>query len=169
MNVNKISLAVAVICLSIAGTSYAADSTSTTAIVNANSSTPAETKAPLSQSTTSVQKNLTRDADSKGLNNASNRLESNQDKIEARKAERAEKRLTKAEKAELKKADKAADKTEDAAEHSEKHADKAERAEKRTDKAERTEKAERVEKTERVEKAERPQKVERPEKTGPGR
>lgn len=87
MNKTKISLAVAVIFLSITGASYAADSTSTT-----------ETKTPLSQSTTSVQKNLTRDADSKGLSNASNRLETNQNKIKAHKSLRAEKRLSKSDK-----------------------------------------------------------------------
>ena len=85
----KISIAVALVCLGIAGSSYAADAattttTSTTATGTTGTTTSiTATKTPLSQSTISVQKNLTRDADSKGLTNASNRLEANQDKIEA--------------------------------------------------------------------------------------
>jgi hypothetical protein len=129
MNKTQLSVSLAALFLGASGMVFAADTTTTTTI-----------KEPLTQSATSVEKNITRDSDSKGLNNATTHLETNQDKIEARKAARAEKRLDKA-----------------------KRAEKLEKAEK-VEKVERVEKAERPEKVERVEKAERPEKVERVEK-----
>ena len=72
MNKTKISALLAAICLGSSSLVFAADITATT-------------KEPLSQSITSVEKNLTRDVDSKGLNNALNRLETNQDRLEAKK------------------------------------------------------------------------------------
>ncbi len=129
MNKTQIAVSIAALFLGASSMVFAADT--------------ATTKEPLAQSTTSVDKNLTRDSDSKGLNNASTRLEANQDKIEAKKAARAEKRLDKAKRAEkLEKAKKAED----------------------TEKAEKVQKAEKVEKAERPEKAERVEKAERPEK-----
>lgn len=41
---------------------------------------------PLTQGTTSVDKNLKRDPDNKGLQNADQRLQTNQNRLEARKA-----------------------------------------------------------------------------------
>jgi hypothetical protein len=138
MNKTQLSVSLAALFLGASGMVFAADTTTTTTI-----------KEPLTQSATSVEKNITRDSDSKGLNNASTHLETNQDKIEARKAARAEKRLDKAKRAEkLEKAEKA---------------EKVEKVE-RVEKAERPEKVERVEKAERPEKVERVEKVERPEK-----
>jgi hypothetical protein len=135
MNKTQLSVSLAALFLGASGMVFAADTTTTTTI-----------KEPLTQSATSVEKNITRDSDSKGLNNASTHLETNQDKIEARKAARAEKRLDKAKRAEK--------------------LEKAEKVEKveRVEKAERPEKVERVEKVERPEKVERVEKVERPEK-----
>ena len=135
MNKTQIAVSIAALFLGASSMVFAADT--------------ATTKEPLAQSSTSVEKNVTRDPDSKGLNNASNRLEANQDKIEAKRAAKAQRRLEKAKKAE---------KIEEA-----KKAEKIEKAEK-AEKAEKMEKAERPEKVERVEKAERPEKVDRPEK-----
>ena len=96
MNKTQISVSLAALFLGASSLVFAADT--------------ATTKEPLAQSTTSVEKNLTRDSDSKGLNNASTRLETNQDRIEAKKAARAAK-LEKAKHAEklekVKKAEKA--------------------------------------------------------------
>ena len=138
MNKTQVSVSIAAIFLGASSIVFAADT--------------ATTKEPLAQSSTSVEKNVTRDPDSKGLNNASNRLEANQDKIEAKRAAKAERRLEKAKKAEkLEKAEKA------------EKMEKAEKVEK-MEKAERPEKVERVEKAERPEKVERVEKVDRPEK-----
>ena len=141
MNKTQVSVSIAAIFLGASSIVFAADT--------------ATTKEPLAQSSTSVEKNVTRDPDSKGLNNASNRLEANQDKIEAKRAAKAERRLEKAKKAEKMEEAKKAEKIE--------KAEKAEKMEK-AEKVEKMEKAERPEKVERVEKAERPEKVERVEK-----
>ena len=141
MNKTQVSVSIAAIFLGASSMVFAADT--------------ATTKEPLAQSSTSVEKNVTRDPDSKGLNNASNRLEANQDKIEAKRAAKAERRLEKAKKAEKMEEAKKAEKIE--------KAEKAEKMEK-AEKVEKMEKAERPEKVERVEKAERPEKVDRPEK-----
>lgn len=85
MNHTKTSILVAILSLAAFHLAYAADDV--------------DTKAPLSQSTQSVNKNLTRDPDSKGLTNASKRLEANEDKIEAHKDEMKDK-ATRAEKVE---------------------------------------------------------------------
>ncbi|WP_124949612.1 hypothetical protein [Sulfuriferula thiophila] len=145
MNKIKITVAVTTIFLGFSGLSHGADTTTE--------------KTPLSQSTISVDKNLIRDSDSKGLTNASTRLETNQDRIEAQQTVRSAKRLDKA-----KRTDKTAYKAELKAE-------KAARADKvvHIDKAVRVEKAERIEKTERPDKVERPEKIERPERSAPGR
>ena len=123
MNKTQVSVSIAAIFLGASSIVFAADTATTST-----------TKEPLAQSSTSVEKNVTRDPDSKGLNNASNRLEANQDKIEAKRAAKAERRLEKAKKAE------------------------------KMEKAKKAEKIEKVEKIEKMEKAERPEKVERPEK-----
>ena len=130
MNKTQLSASIAALFLGVSSMVFAADTTTT--------------KEPLAQSSTSVGNNVTRDSDSKGLNNAAARLETNQDKIEARKAARAERRLDRSKRNE--KLEKA------------KKAEKVERAEKmeKMDKAERVEKTERPEK---IEKAERPEKV----------
>ena len=138
MNKTQVSVSIAALFLGASSIVFAADT--------------ATTKEPLAQSSTSVEKNVTRDPDSKGLNNASNRLEANQDKIEAKRAAKAERRLEKAKKAEKMEEAKKAEKME-----------KAEKVEK-MEKAERPEKVERVEKAERPEKVERVEKVDRPEK-----
>ena len=153
MNKTQVSVSIAAIFLGASSIVFAADTATTST-----------TKEPLAQSSTSVEKNVTRDPDSKGLNNASNRLEANQDKIEAKRAAKAERRLEKAKKAEKMEEAKKAEKMEKAekAEKMEK-AEKAEKIEK-AEKVEKMEKAERPEKVERVEKAERPEKVERVEK-----
>ena len=133
MNKTQVSVSIAAIFLGASSIVLAADT--------------ATSKEPLAQSSTSVEKNVTRDPSSKGLNNASNRLEANQDKIEAKRAAKAERRLEKAKKAEkLEKAEKM---------------EKAEKVEKmeKMEKAERPEKIERVEKVERVERVDRPEKV----------
>ena len=144
MNKTQIAVSIAALFLGASSIVFAADTATTST-----------TKEPLAQSSTSVEKNVIRDPDSKGLNNASNRLEANQDKIEAKRAAKAERRLEKAKKAEkLEKAEKA--------EEAEK-AEKMEEAEK-AEKMEKMEKAEKMEKTERPEKVERVEKVERPEK-----
>ena len=147
MNKTQIAVSIAALFLGASSMVFAADT--------------ATTKEPLAQSSTSVEKNVTRDPDSKGLNNASNRLEANQDKIEAKRAAKAQRRLEKAKKAEKMEEAKKAEKIEKA-EKAEKM-EKAEKAEK-MEKVEKMEKAERPEKVERVEKAERPEKVDRPEK-----
>ena len=139
MNKIKITVAVTTIFLGFSGLSHGADTTTA--------------KTPLSQSTISVDKNLVRESDNKGLTNAGTRLETNQDRIEAKQAVRSTKRLDKA-KHTGKTADKAAIKAEKGA---------------RADKATHIDKAVHVEKAERIEKAERPEKVERPEKSGPSR
>ena len=144
MNKTQVSVSIAAIFLGASSIVFAADTATTST-----------TKEPLAQSSTSVEKNVTRDPDSKGLNNASNRLEANQDKIEAKRAAKAERRLEKAKKAEKMEEAKKAEKME--------KAEKAEKIEK-AEKVEKMEKAERPEKVERVEKAERPEKVERVEK-----
>ena len=144
MNKTQVSVSIAAIFLGASSIVFAADTATTST-----------TKEPLAQSSTSVEKNVTRDPDSKGLNNASNRLEANQDKIEAKRAAKAERRLEKAKKAEKMEKAKKAEKMEEA-----KTAEKMEKAEK----VEKMEKTERPEKVERVEKAERPEKVDRPEK-----
>ncbi len=141
MNKTQIAVSIAALFLGASSMVFAADT--------------ATTKEPLAQSSTSVEKNVTRDPDSKGLNNASNRLEANQDKIEAKRAAKAQRRLEKAKKAEKMEEAKKAEKIE--------KAEKAEKMEK-AEKVEKMEKAERPEKVERVEKAERPEKVDRPEK-----
>ena len=141
MNKTQIAVSIAALFLGASSMVFAADT--------------ATTKEPLAQSSTSVEKNVTRDPDSKGLNNASNRLEANQDKIEAKRAAKAQRRLEKAKKAEKMEEAKKAEKIE--------KAEKAEKMEK-AEKVEKMEKAERPEKVERVEKAERPEKVERVEK-----
>lgn len=71
MNNTRISLVVAILSLFTINASFAADEV--------------DTKTPLSQSTQSVNKNLARDPDNKGLTNASKRLETNDEKIEAHK------------------------------------------------------------------------------------
>ena len=139
MNKIKITVAVTTIFLGFSGLSHGADTTTA--------------KTPLSQSTISVDKNLIRDSDNKGLANASTRLETNQDRIEAQQATRSAKRLDT-----VKRTGKTADKT----------AIKAEKAA-RAEKAAHVEKAERIEKAERPEKVERPEKIERPERSAPGR
>jgi hypothetical protein len=48
-------------------------------------------KKPLSQAIKSVGKNLSKDPDNKGLQNASEKLDANQQKIEERRADRIEK------------------------------------------------------------------------------
>ena len=115
MNKTQVSVSIAAIFLGASSVVFAADT--------------ATTREPLAQSSTSVEKNVTRDSDSKGLNNASNRLEANQDKIEAKRAAKAERRLEKAKKAE------------------------------KIEKMEKMEKAERPEKVERVERLDRPERV----------
>ena len=150
MNKTQIAVSIAALFLGASSIVFAADTATTST-----------TKEPLAQSSTSVEKNVTRDPDSKGLNNASNRLEANQDKIEAKRAAKAERRLEKAKKAEKMEEAKKAEKMEEA-----KKAEKMEKAEKveKMEKAERPEKVERVEKAERPEKVERVEKVDRPEK-----
>lgn len=161
MNTTKISIAVASIFLGMASAAFAADTASTT------TDTTATTKEPLSQSTTSVDKNLARDADSKGLNNATTRLETNQDRIEADKTVRTQKRLDKAKYEShphhVKSSEKlSAGKTKvEKAGHFEKTLS--------TEKIDHAEKLERTEKIDRPEKVDRIEKVERPEKVGPGR
>ena len=111
---------------------------------------------PLEQAVASIDKNLAKDTDNKGLPNAKEHLQANQKRQETRDAKHIEK-------------DESSETTEKA-EHTAKteHAEKAEHV----DKAEKTEKAEHIEKAEHVEKAEKPEKaehlvkVERPEKTG---
>ena len=144
MNKTQIAVSIAALFLGASSIVFAADTATTST-----------TKEPLAQSSTSVEKNVIRDPDSKGLNNASNRLEANQDKIEAKRAAKAQRRLEKAKKAEKMEEAKKAEKIE--------KAEKAEKMEK-AEKVEKMEKAERPEKVERVEKAERPEKVDRPEK-----
>ena len=111
MNKTQVSVSIAALFLGASSIVFAADTATTST-----------TKEPLAQSSTSVEKNVTRDPDSKGLNNASNRLEANQDKIEAKRAAKAERRLEK---------------------------EKAKKAEK-LEKAKKTEKAEEAEKAEKM-------------------
>ena len=150
MNKTQISVAVAAVVLGAASLVFAADAT---------------IKVPLNQSTSSLGKNVTRDSDSKELNNASTRIEQNQDRLETKKAARAEKRLDAEKRLGNAKRAENAEKTEKA--EKVEQVEKAERAEKaeRVEKVERVENVERPEKVERVEKVERPEKVER---SGPG-
>jgi len=111
--------------LGIASTSYAADTA---------------TKQPLDQSIESVDKNLAKDPDNKGLQNAAERLQTNKE----RQAKKREAQAAKREAKSLKKAERKA-------------AKESERQE-----AGRPDKAERPEKTERPEKVERPEAMGRP-------
>jgi hypothetical protein len=153
MNKSKILLALATIYLTISGVSYAADDTTTDA------------KVPLTQAQESVDKNLTRDPDSKGLNNASERLEANQTKIEAHKMTKAEKRLAKQQKLEQKKAAKVAEHAEDKNDEANESADKAEHS----GKVEHADKADRSDKSGNADKAARPERNQRPERASSNR
>lgn len=105
MNKIKTVITVAtVFLLSVAGTSYAADTAA---------------KQPLDQAIKSVDKNLAKDPDNKGLQNAAGRLQANKERHDEKRAERAAKRQDK----------------------KERHAERAERPEK----TERPERAERPE------------------------
>lgn len=57
-------------------------------------STATNDKKPLDQARTSVEKNLEKDPDNKGLQNAAERLKENQERIEARKNEKRERSET---------------------------------------------------------------------------
>jgi hypothetical protein len=54
------------------------------------STNKSDDKTPMTQGAASVEKNLERDPDNKGLKNASSRIKANQDRFEARRAERGE-------------------------------------------------------------------------------
>jgi len=104
-----------------AGTSYAAD---------------AETRAPLSQAQESIEKNLQKNPDNKGLQNAAERLEINKQRQEAKRAEQEAKRIAK-------------------------KIEKKDKAHMKTEKITRHEKHQHIEKMERPEKISRPEKMER--------
>ena len=89
---------------------------------------------PVTQGEASVDKNLNKNKDNKGLQNADQRLEANQAKIAAKRAD--------------------ADKT----------ADTAKQKKNKAERHERMENHERMEKMERMEKVERPDRIERPGK-----
>lgn len=93
-----------------------------------SSTTTGTVKKPLSQAIDSVGKNLSKDPDNRGLQNAAERLDANQQKIEERRAERIEKSGG------VEKVDKV---------------DKVEKVEK-VDKVEKIEKVEKVEKVEKI-------------------
>jgi len=60
-------------------------------VANAQSTSDStSTRKPLDQGISSVEKNLEKNPDNKGLRNAKERLQENQERFEARKAERAE-------------------------------------------------------------------------------
>ena len=126
MNKTQISIFIASLYLGASGLVLAEDTTIT---VNE----------PISQAVISVDKNLTRDPDNKGLKNAAARLETNQDRIQEKRDSKAEK-LDKVKKAE--KLEKSA----------------------KFEKAARLEKTEKVEKLEKAERPEKVEKVDRPEK-----
>jgi uncharacterized protein YxeA len=140
---SKIVLAVSAIILTISGVTLAADDAVTDA------------KLPLVQAKESVNKNLKRDPDSKGLNNASSHLETNQTKVEAHKIRKAEKHLAKDKNEELKKATKVAEHNEKASEESNETADKDEHSSnvENSEKAEHAEKVSRPERNQRTERA----------------
>ena len=142
MNKIKIVVAIATIYTGFSGMSYAADASTTV-------------KEPLSQATTSVGKNLTRDPDSKGLNNANSRLQTNEERLDTKQTTITEKSLNKTKHTAKK----------EHTDHTDKHADISKI---KATKAERADKAQRIDKASRPEKAERPEKVERPERVGPG-
>lgn len=108
LNKSQIAAAVgAAFLVGSVGLLHAADATSTTGTTNTDTSTTstgtttptASRKAPLSQSITSVGRNLERYPDNKGLQNAYQRLERNQERYESRSLERAD-RVERAEKVE---------------------------------------------------------------------
>jgi hypothetical protein len=70
--------------------------------VHAQTSTakPSDDKTPLTQGISSVDKNLEKKPDNKGLQNADKRLRANRDRIEARRVERDNDRAERAERPE---------------------------------------------------------------------
>lgn len=108
---------------------------STALFAQTSTTAPATTKVPSSQGLASVDKNLAKDADSKGLRNAADRIERNEDRKEAKKHKPAH----------LSHADQSAVDKKDS-----------------TAKPVRAETAERAEKIERPAKPERPEKISRP-------
>ncbi len=86
----KLKFAIAVgsaLLLGAASASYAADKPTTGSTTSTN-----PTHVPLSQGVTSVNSNLAKDPDNKGLQNASEKLEANQTRIAEKRADQAEKR-----------------------------------------------------------------------------
>lgn len=100
---------------------------------------PTETRAPLSQAQESIDKNLQKNPDNKGLQNAAERLEINKQRQEAKRAEQEAKRKAK-------------------------KIEKKDKAQKKAEKAARHEKPMHPEKMDRPGKMERPEKIDRPEK-----
>jgi hypothetical protein len=66
----------------------------------AQTGNPSDDKAPMTQGAASVQKNLERDPDNKGLKNASARIKANQERFEANREKRADRREDRVERAE---------------------------------------------------------------------
>jgi hypothetical protein len=99
------------------------------------------TKQPLDQARESVDKNLAKDPDNKGLQNAAERLQTNQERLEKKRAEKEEMRKAKI---------------------AEKEAKRQAKTNKQAEKMPDHPKAERMEKMERPEKAVRPEKMDRP-------
>ena len=109
------------------------------------------TKQPLDQAIESVDQNLAKDPDNKGLQNAADRLQTNQQRQQEKRAEQEAKRQAKAADKEAKRQAKTADK----------EAKRQAKIDKRAGKMSDHHDAERMEKMDRPEKAERPEKMER--------
>lgn len=138
---HKTNIAIAVgtlFFLCAAGTSYAADT---------------DAKQPLDQAVKSVDKNLAKDPDNKGLQNAAGRLQTNKERHDKKRAEKDARHKAKVAEKDAKRQAKMNERAEKNPEH---------RDAERTEKMEHMEKSSRPEKMERPEKAERPGKMDRP-------